>query len=223
MDWVDSYQVFLFDFDGLLVDTERLHHAAYLEMARRAGAPVTWDFARFCREAHGKAMGFFDGWEKEYPGILQRGASKEELYEEKKRIYVGMLGSSALRLMEGAEPLLKALEQKDKPRAVVTNSPRDQIETIKNAIPVLRSIPLWLTREDYVAPKPSPEGYLKAIGMLAKPGDKIVGFEDTLKGLQSLLAAGAEGMLIASSDAGPVEEARHLGARHFESLHSIRI
>ncbi len=223
MDWIDRYQVFLFDFDGLLVDTESLHHAAYLEMARRAGAPLDWDFARFCREAHGRAMGFFDGWEKEYPGILQRGASKAELYEEKKRIYAGLLGSSSLELMEGVEPLLRALEQKGKPRAVVTNSPKAHIEVIKEALPLLRTIPLWLTREDYTAPKPSPEGYLKAMGMLAGPGDRIVGFEDSLKGLQSLLAAGSEGVLICPSDAPAVEEAKRLGARHFESLVHINI
>ncbi len=221
MKWIEPYQVFLFDFDGLLVDTERLHYASYMEMARRRGGPLEWDFPRFCREAHSKAMGFFEGWEREHPGILQRGASKEELYEEKKRIYVELLKSSPLELMEGAEALLRVLEKNRLPRAVVTNSPRPQIEIIKQALPVLQTIPLWVTREEYSAPKPSPEGYLKAMGILAKPGDRIVGFEDTLKGMQALLAAGAEGFLICPAEASHVGEAKQLGAKHFTNLSLI--
>ncbi len=223
MNWVQDYQLFLFDFDGLLVDTEQLHYASYLEMSRRRGCPLNWDFQRFCVEAHSKAMGFFDGLEREYPDVFKEGPSKQELYEEKKRIYVEMLQKTPLELMEGAELLIEALDARKIKSAVVTNSPKAQIEMIKNALPVLQKIPLWVTREDYSTPKPSPEGYLKAIALLANPGDRIVGFEDTLKGLKALIASGVESMLICPADHEHVDEGKRLGAKHFEKLSSINI
>jgi beta-phosphoglucomutase len=220
--WVQYYQLFLFDFDGLLVDTERLHYASYLEVARRRGCPLNWDFKRFCLEAHGKAMSFFDGLQKEYPDVFKEGPTKEELYEEKKRLYVEMLQNVSLNLMEGVEALLNALDERNIKRAVVTNSVKEQIEIIKKKLPVLQKIPLWVTREDYANPKPSPEGYLKAISLLATPGDKIVGFEDTLKGLKALIAAGADAMLICPADHEHVGEGKKLGAKHFEKFTSTR-
>jgi beta-phosphoglucomutase len=221
MNWIQDYQLFLFDFDGLLVDTERLHYASYMEISQRQGCPLNWDFRRFCREAHSKEMGFFDGLVREYPHIFEEGFSKEEFYEEKRQIYIEMLQQTPLKLMDGAEHLLDVLVARELKRAVVTNSPKVQIEMIKKALPVLQKIPLWITREDYSEPKPSPEGYLKAISLLARPGDRIVGFEDTLKGLRALLAAGVDAMLICPADHEHVEEGKQLGAKHFEKLSSI--
>lgn len=220
MQWVQNYQLFLFDFDGLLVDTEKLHYASYLELCDRRGCPLDWDFQRFCLEAHGKAMGIWEAIGKEHPHLYEQ-EPKEVLYEEKKQIYVQMLQTAQLELMEGVEVLLKRLADLKIARAVVTNSPKMHIEMIKRAVPVLQTIPVWITREDYSQPKPAPDGYLKAIGMLAKPGDKIVGFEDTLKGLKALLAADVEGVLICPANHRHVKEAVSLGAKHFESLASI--
>lgn len=221
MNWIQNYQLFLFDFDGLLVDTERLHFASYQEMCRRHGCEMHWDFQRFCREAHGKALGIFEAIEVEFPKIFEDEPSREVLYAEKKAIYIEILKNTRLELMEGVAPLLNALAEKGIKRAVVTNSPREHIEIIKESLPILKSIPLWVTREDYTHPKPSPEGYLTAIGKLGRAGDKMIGFEDTLKGLKALVAAGVESILICPAQSGHVEECISLGAKHFESLSII--
>lgn len=217
MNWIQDYQLFLFDFDGLLVDTEKMHYASYLEMCKRHGFELKWDFLRFCREAHSKALGVWDALGKEFPQFYEND-SREALYEEKKQIYVELLGKAQLELMEGVEPLLMALEKQGIARAVVTNSPRSHIELIKKSLPVLKTIPLWITREEYTQPKPSPEGYLKAIATLAGPNDRVIGFEDTLKGLKALLAAGVESVLVCPKDHDHVKESIALGAKHFEKL-----
>jgi HAD superfamily hydrolase (TIGR01509 family) len=223
MDWIQNYQLFLFDFDGLLVDTEPLHFESYRQLCRRHGCELLWSFPQFCKEAHGKAMGIFDAFAKEFPKMFEGGMSKAILYEEKKAIYLEMLKNSRLELMEGAADLLAALSRVGIKRAVVTNSPREHIEIIKESIPILKSIPTWVTREDYSQPKPSPEGYLAAIGKLRTVGDRIIGFEDTLKGLKALLAAQVETVLICPAHSEHVEESISLGAKHFESLASVNI
>ena len=35
MDWIKKYQLFLFDFDGLLVNTEEMHFLAYKQMCEK--------------------------------------------------------------------------------------------------------------------------------------------------------------------------------------------
>ena len=219
MNWIQDYQLFLFDFDGLLVDTERLHYAAYKELCRRHGCELKWDFERFCQEAHRKAMGVWDGLKREFPSMFESGQDVGVFYEEKKLIYVDLLKTSPLELMPGALELLRALEACGAKRAVVTNSPKEHVELIKVSLPILQSIPLWITREDYAQPKPSPEGYLKAIESLGKnPNDRIIGFEDTLKGLKALLAAGAESFLVCPAESGHVAEGVALGAKHRTNL-----
>jgi beta-phosphoglucomutase len=223
MNWIQDYQLFLFDFDGLLVDTERLHFASYREMCHRHGWEMNWDFQQFCREAHGKPMGIFEAIEREFPNIFKDGSSRELLYAEKKAIYVEILKNTRLELMEGAANLLNILSEKGAKRAVVTNSPLEHIEIIKASLPILSSIPLWITREDYSHPKPSPEGYLIAIEKLRKQGDRVIGFEDTLKGLKALLAAGVESILVCPAQSDHVRECISLGAKHFESLSLVAL
>lgn len=219
MNWIQEYQLFLFDFDGLLVDTKRLHYAAYKELCRRHVCELKWDFERFCQEAHRKAMGVWDGLKREFPSMFESGHDIGAFYEEKKSIYVDLLKTSPLELMQGAGELLQALQIHQIKRAVVTNSPKAHVELIKASIPLLNSIPLWITREDYAESKPSPEGYLKAIESLGKnPNDRIIGFEDTLKGLKALLAAGAESILVCPAESGHVAEGVALGAKHRTNL-----
>ena len=61
---------------------------------------------------------------------------------------------------------------------------------------VLKNIDHWITREDYINPKPNPECYLRAILLYGKKGDRMVGFEDTIKGINALLQTPAKPVLI---------------------------
>ena len=44
MNWISNYDLFLFDLDGLLVDTEKLHFEAYKRLCSRFGYELAWDF-----------------------------------------------------------------------------------------------------------------------------------------------------------------------------------
>ncbi len=212
---VHDYEIILLDFDGLLVDTERYHFAAYSALCRKRGFELSWDFPHFCVEAHAKAGGIWNGLSREFPQMFID-ENRDVLYEEKKQIYVDILKNSRLEFMRGAAEFLEMVHAMGKKRAVVTNSPRAHIDVIKESLPLLKSVPLWVTREDYIQPKPSPEGYLKAIAALGK--GRAIGFEDTLKGLKALLAAGADGVLVCPADHPHAPEGVSLGARHFTSL-----
>jgi len=197
MEWIESFDLILLDMDGLLVDTERLHFAAYQSLSKRYGYELSWDMSRYLQIAHSSAEGLK---EMIYPHISHAQKEWSQLYEEKKLIYLDLLEKGDIALMPGVEGFLNELFQSGKKSCVVTNSPKGQVDAICNALPILKKIPNWVTREDYPLAKPAPDGYLKALELYAAPGDRAVGFEDSRKGIESLKAADVKPILICDQE-----------------------
>ncbi len=215
MKWTERFSLFLFDFDGLLVDTEAVHCASYKEMLRRRGFLIDWSYQRYCQLAHTTFSGLRDATYDELPALFEQEPDWEVLRAEKNTIYLEKLNSGELHLMPGVAPLLTHLHSKQIKRCVVTNSTNEQVALVKAKFPILTTIPHWITRECYVKPKPDPEPYLRAIEQLRTGDEPIIGFEDTLKGLQSLCGTPAKPVFIAEGQVAPA------GVAHFPSFSAI--
>jgi len=221
MKWIENFSLFLFDFDGLLVNSEHLHFTAYLEMCRRRGYVLSWDFYKFCLVAHYSSTGLRDTIYKEIPELKSREPEWTVLYAEKKQIYQELIEKGNLDLLPGVEKLLLALQNAEIRRAVATNSTKAQVEAIKKQLPMLNSIPLWITREDYQNPKPQPDAYLEAIKRLSQPGDKVIGFEDSLRGIEALKRAKVPPVLICPDLHPQLEEPELKDVPRFSSFEEI--
>jgi beta-phosphoglucomutase len=198
MRWIKEFQLFLFDFDGLLVNTEEIQFEAYKKMCAQRAGLLEWDFATFCSYSHSADNSALkNALYQSYPQLQEIDWSL--LYAEKKKIYEELLSVSKIELMPGVERLLTALDHAAIRRCVVTNSTREQIQLISHSLPLLKTIPHWITREDYIKPKPHPEGYLRAITLYGKKGDRIVGFEDTIRGIFALAQTPAVPVMIAAT------------------------
>lgn len=200
MQWIFHYQLFLFDLDGLLVDTERLHYQAYINMCAGRGYHLPWSFQRYSEAAHHESTGLRDQIYAEFPALQAQEPDWQVLYAEKKQMFMELLEKGAVPLMEGVKELLLALQKANIKRCVVTHSPSQLIRTIRNQNPILDTIPHWITREDYTHPKPHPECYQIAIGRMGEPHDRIIGFEDSPRGLNALLETEAKPVLICPPD-----------------------
>jgi beta-phosphoglucomutase len=186
----------LLDFDGLLVDTERLHYRAYGQMCANFGHNLPFSFGQFCSLAHVSATALKEGIYQEIPALKNK--LWDDLYQEKKRCYLELLARGELTLMPYVEPFLRKIQALGLCPSVVTHSPKEQILAIRNILPSLKVIPYWFTREDYNQPKPAPDGYLHAMKAIGATPDKTIGFEDTLRGYLSLEAAGVKGFVVSS-------------------------
>jgi len=221
MQWIKEFQLFLFDFDGLLVNTEEIHYLAYKRMCKNRGVDLEWDFDQYCRIAHYSADGLREQIYAQYPKLRDREPLWDILYAEKKRAVAELLHEGAVHLMPGVMELLIALDDASIPRCVVTHSPDELVVIAKNKNPVLNTIPVWFTREHYSQPKPHPECYLMAIEALSRAGDKVVGFEDTPRGLKALLATRAKPILISQVNYPEIPSFIEKGAQHFPSFERI--
>ncbi len=199
-----KYDLILLDFDGLLVDTEQLHFEAYRLMLNSFDLILPWSISEYCQIAHTSSDHLKKTIQSTFPSL--QSSDWNELYALKKQFYLKLIQEKPLNLMPGADQFLKTITHI--PHAVVTHSPLEQITAIRSKIPNLQSIPHWFTREDYQNPKPAPDGYLHALKTLG--GQNPIGFEDSIRGYQSLLAANIPAVLIRPDYYPPTDLRSHL-------------
>ena len=130
MRWIKDFQLFLFDFDGLLVNTEHIHYQAYVNMCERRGFRLDWTFSDFCNIAHIESSLLKDSIYAKFPDLLQQEPHWEVLYREKKRAYMELLLHANIEMMPGAAELLEALAKEQIEHSVVTNSAKEQVDLI---------------------------------------------------------------------------------------------
>lgn len=200
MDWVQRFDLFLFDLDGLLVNTEEIHFFAYIEMCRKRGFRVDWSFAKYLKIAGLDAHALKKTLYEEFPELERQEPDWKTLYAEKKEIFLTLLASRPAPLLDGVETVLLMLEKTNKKRCVVTHSQKELTSLLRKQNPILNSIPHWFTRESYSNPKPAPDGYQAAIKMLANADDHIIGFEDSQRGMDALIQTRAKPVLVNGSD-----------------------
>lgn len=219
MEWIHDYDLFLFDFDGLLVNTEELHFQAYINMCAKRGFHLPWDFNRFSQAAHHKAEGLRDQIYAELPSLRILEPEWSVLYSEKRAAYLNLINEGAVKLMPGVDSLLRRLQEAGISRCVVTHSSIDSIQLIRAQQPLLNTIPSWITREHYTQPKPNSECYEVAIKKYANGSRRIIGFEDAPRGLDALRQTYAKPVLICSMEANYLSSI--VGVRHYPSFESI--
>lgn len=223
MKWLQQFDLVLLDFDGLLVNTEELHFEAYRLLLSEQGHELNWSFDQFCSIAHGSATGLRETIYKQFPDLQTKGPSWDALYARKKQLYVDLIKPDKIALLPGVDALLKELSTRGVKRCVATNSTKEQIERIKSILPLLRTIPVWITREQYNEPKPAPDAYLRAMELLADPGDRLVGFEDSFRGIQALKTASVFPVLICPSSHPQLQGDGLKGVPHFTSFKEIPV
>ena len=221
MQWIHNFQLFLFDFDGLLVNSEELHYLAYKRMCANRGVDLNWTFEEYCSLAHYSAEGVRKKIYADYPLLTEQGLSWDVLYSEKKQAIFNLLNEGYVHTMPGVESLLLKLEQANIKRCVVTHSSYELVNIVRKKNPILNTIPFWITREDYKNPKPDSECYLKAISTLAKETDQVIGFEDTPRGLTALMGTRATSVLICQANYPEIPQLLENGALHFRSFERI--
>lgn len=194
-----STEGFLFDLDGLLVDSEPMHFIAFTNTAKNFGYDVPWDFRTYCHKAHTESLGLKKAFLELFP---QAEGVWSDLYHTVKLNFAKLIEISPLELMPGVNELLDLIIAHNKKLAVVTNSSTPMVLAIIAKQPLLKKIPLWITREDYVNAKPSPDGYLKALAQWNLSPTQVCGFEDSPRGVKSLKAAGIKAFHISPFSIG---------------------
>ena len=89
--WINEFDLFLFDLDGLLVDTEYLHYQSYQKMCLDRGFVLPWDFVGYCSMAHTGSDLFQKEVYKVFPNLYEQEPNWTVLHQEKQRAFLDNL------------------------------------------------------------------------------------------------------------------------------------
>ena len=184
----------IFDLDGLLADTERLHCRAYQMALLEQG--VELDETDYCEHWVRFGKGIAD-----WVTLQKLDLDPHSLRLRKAEHYLDLLISS-LRPMEGALELLENIHGKMH-LALASSSYRDAIDGVLAGLDIAHYFEVIVSGLDVAQVKPAPDIFLKAAHDLGVEPEQCLVVEDAEKGI---LAAHLAGML---SIAVPTDYTRH--------------
>jgi HAD superfamily hydrolase (TIGR01509 family) len=162
----------VFDFDGLILDTETPLIDAYAEIHLRHG--VAFDRALFLRSV-GHADYSFDPWHgfsqhADRAALeLERRACKDELLM-RNPVLPGVLG------------LLDAARESGLGIGMASNSPHSWVDAHLARLGLFDHFDFIACREDVHSPKPEPDLYKLVLNQLGARGHEAIAFEDSFAG-----------------------------------------
>ena len=191
------HRALIFDFDGLMVDTEMPVYEAWQEIYRAYGATLTLG------EWLG-AVGYVHGFDPRRR--LAEATGRTDLdwvaieAELDRRVGELMTGQG---LLPGVADILRAGAAAGWRLGVASNSTTDWVVPNLERLGLRKMFETVRTRESVTRPKPAPDVYLAALGDLlgpdADPGAGSMAFEDSQPGVEAAAAAGLRVVAIPSA------------------------
>jgi len=202
----------LFDFDGILVDSEPMHYRAFIEVLDPLGMGFPW------KEYVEIYMGFDDrdAFREAFraKGIDLDDANLAKLVAAKSRAFLDGL-RAGVTAYPGAVPMIESLRAAGRPMALCSGALRADIDPILAQLGVARRFDVIVSADDVRRSKPDPESYALAFARLSERHDmlltapeKSVAVEDTPAGIRSAKGAGLRVLAVTNSyGAGELAEA----------------
>ena len=179
---LDSFDVVLFDNDGVLVDTEPLFLRATQELLATVGVALEAEVYRQISLVRGESV---------FELAKERGLSTLEiskLRERRDARYAELIGAG-VEVLPGVRSTLRRLDG-IRPMAIVTSAERWDFEEVHSRTGLLGHFEFVLASGDYPRHKPHPDPYLVAAARFGVEPERCLVIEDTERGLAAAHAAG---------------------------------
>jgi HAD superfamily hydrolase (TIGR01509 family) len=171
----------VFDFDGLILDTESALIAAYEEVHTRYGRP--FDRPVFLHSI-GHADYAFDPW-RSFDPAADRAALETERRQRNHEL------TRELAILPGVVALLDAARAVPGLRlGVASNSRHEHVEGNLARIGLRDRFEFFACREDVPSPKPEPDVYRLVLNHFGLRGHEAIAFEDSATGILAAKRAG---------------------------------
>lgn len=192
----------IFDFDGVIVDTEPIHYAAFQRVLVPLGLQFSWD------EYVETYIGFDDrdAFRHAFSSQgIELGQEKLHTLIEQKASFFTEVIRSGVTPYPGALDLISHLHDNKAPLAICSGALRSDINPILSMLGISDYFDVIVTAEDVAASKPDPECYqltfqrLQSIHKHSFTKDTTVVIEDTPAGIAAAKAAGLKVCAVTNS------------------------
>ena len=205
----------IFDMDGLLLDSERLALAAFVETCDHFGlGDHTAVFMRCVGATHTLGEQILrDG----LPGNVDHLAFGR-LWDS---TYVEHTSDSAIPLKSGAAELLQDLKGFGVPMAVATSTSTSRARQKLQSCGIVQDFDVIVGGDQVQRSKPCPDIYLRAAELLHIQPERCLALEDSENGVRSAIGAGMKVIQIPDL-VQPSAALRELGHTVLTTLHDVR-
>jgi HAD superfamily hydrolase (TIGR01509 family) len=181
-----SIQAVVFDFDGVLADSEPVHFRVYQELLAPSGVTLTMD--AYCARYLGfDDEGAFRQMAADF-NLLLGDEEIELLIEEKARRFERLVSGTNV-LYPTAVPCVERLAARW-PLGIASGALRADIDIMLKGARIADRFRFIVSAGDTDGTKPAPDPYLKAAELHGLPPSACVAIEDSHWGLQSARGAG---------------------------------
>lgn len=187
----------IFDFDGIIVDSEPMHYQAFQRILEPLGKGFPWE--EYCETYIGydDRDAFREAFKAKGEKICSRDI--KHLISEKAKIFQQLIHDGGATPLPGAVELIKSIPRK-LPIALCSGALREDILPILGNLGIDNSFSVIVTAEDTKKSKPDPAPYklaLKKLGMDHAEG--VIAIEDTPAGIFSAKGAGLKVLAVTNS------------------------
>ena len=173
----------LFDFDGVIADTENVHVVAWQRTLGVMGWVESDESCARAAEVDDRAFAA-----EVFARRKLDGANVEGWVARKQELTLKLLADSP-RIYRGVAALLDRLAGRVR-IGLVTTTWRGNVEAVLGASGLSKAFEFVVAKEDVEATKPDPEAYRLALAKLGLPGGDVVALEDSASGLAAARGAG---------------------------------
>lgn len=186
----------IFDFDGVILDTETPWFEAYREVFREEGAELPLD-----EWAMGIGLSFehprIFAWLAEHTG---KSVDEEDLRRRAFARY--KVRTESLSILPGVETCLADAKRLGLKIGLASSSDRPWVAGFLDKFNLLHHFEAISTMEDVERVKPAPDLYIRTLDLLGVAGREAVAVEDSLNGLNAALAAGMHCIVVPNAVTG---------------------
>lgn len=178
-------QTVIFDMDGVIVDTEPVHHFAYVQHFKQLKIDVSPEmYASFTgnstKNIYERLKGIFNLNEDIKTLVETKRNLFNEAFDQKKDLY----------LLDGVEDLIKDLHQNGIQLVLASSSANVTIQRIFNRFDLNNYFTHKVSGEDFPKSKPHPAIFLKAAELAKTQAKNCIVIEDSTNGILASKAAG---------------------------------
>jgi HAD superfamily hydrolase (TIGR01509 family) len=180
----------IFDFDGIIVDSERLHWAAFCKVLAPLGKTISWP-------EYVKTFIGFDDRDAFRHAVPNLGTGElQALITKKASAFQKLIESDGAAALPGSVALIKHLSGKI-PIAICSGALREDILPILGKLDVEKAFNTIVTANDTHISKPDPAPYKLAMKKLNVTSGLAI--EDTPAGIASAKGAGLKALAVTNS------------------------